>query len=127
MQRSKQTLYDRIGGEPAIERLVDRFYQRVLGDPELATFFRGTSMDRLRLMQREFFSAALDGPVRYTGTPLSHAHQGRGIRRNHFARFVEHLLATLEDCSLSQREVLDVIERVDTYVDEVIGSVGPAG
>ncbi len=108
-------------------KLTDKFYARVMADPELSHFFDQSKMDKLRLMQREFFSAALDGPVQYTGIPLPHAHAGREIGSRHFARFVEHLLDTLEDITLSDRDVRDIIERVKTYHDEIVGTVGDTG
>ena len=62
-----------------IAEVIDDFYDHVLADPELKPFFRNTYSDKLRSMQREFFGAALDGPITYTGRPLSHVHHGRGI------------------------------------------------
>ncbi len=73
------SLYDRVGGEETITRLVDAFYERVLADEELAPFFSGTSMDKQRRMQREFFAVALGGPIKYSGRPLGDAHRGLGI------------------------------------------------
>ena len=35
------SIYDAIGGEPALVAVVDDFYMRVTGDPELARVFRG--------------------------------------------------------------------------------------
>jgi len=99
----------------------------VLADPELSGFFAQSSMDKLRLMQREFFSAALDGPVHYTGMPLAQAHAGRHIGSRHFSRFVGHLLATLESLELSDRDIRDMIERIKTYHNEIVGTVGTAG
>lgn len=97
-------LYERIGGEEAIARIVDRFYDRVLADPQLAPFFRATSMDKLRRMQREFFAAVLVGPQSYTGLALTQAHAGRGITVHHFSRFVQHLLDTLVEFGLPRAE-----------------------
>ena len=72
----RPTLYERLGGEATIALLTDRFYTKVVADPELAPFFRHTALDTLRAMQREFLSAALDGPQDYSGLSLSHAHAG---------------------------------------------------
>ena len=71
-------LYERIGGEEAIARIVDRFYDRVVADPQLGPFFRATSMDKLRRKQREFFAAVLDGPQSYTGLALTQARMPGG-------------------------------------------------
>lgn len=115
------SLYDRIGSSAGIERLMDAFYERVLGDPELAPFFADASMDHVRNMQREFFAAALDGPIRYGGRSLVAVHDGRGIEVRHFARFVQHLLETLKGQDVDDDDVYEIIARVNTYVDQITG------
>ena len=127
MLDKRLTLYARIGGEKTIAELIDDFYDRVLADPELNLFFKNTSMDKLRRMQREFFSAALDGPITYTGKPLSHVHHGRGITKHHFALYVGHLIDTLRDRGLNDQDVQDIIGRINTYSDEITGDVGSVG
>ena len=105
VQPQGQTLFDRIGGEPAVRRLVDEFYGRVMRDPELALFFVHTPMNRLARMQYEFFAAALDGPLVYGGKTLSFAHEGRGITRDHFGRFITQLLETLKGFDLDEQTI----------------------
>ena len=121
MPEVQQTLFDRIGGEQAIAELIHEFYDRVLADPKLKPFFKDTSVDKLRRMQREFFSAALDGPITYTGRPLSHVHHGRGITKHHFARYVDHLIDTLQSCDITDQDVNDIIGRISTYANEITG------
>ena len=121
MSEEGQTLYERIGGETTIDSLMKRFYARVLDDPELNPFFKHASMEKLLRMQREFFSAALDGPVQYSGLSLSHAHYGRGITRRHFTRFVEHLLETLRSFDLNEQDIQEIIRRISVYADEITG------
>ena len=116
------TLYDRIGGSDAVENLVGAFYKRVLADPELLPFFEHTSTEKLEHMQKEFFAAALDGPVSYTGRSMSEAHHGLGIKPRHLARFLDHLLDTLKDKGLSEDDTYSVISRINTYADEITGS-----
>jgi hemoglobin len=123
----RDNLYQRIGGAATIDRLVVDFYNRVLSDPELAPFFEASDIDKLRRMQREFFSVALGGPIRYDGQSLSYAHHGRGIRRTHFARFVEHLLASLESCGIDEGDSTRVIARINSYSDDVMGGAGLSG
>jgi hemoglobin len=117
----ERTLYDRIGGEEAVAGLLAAFYQRVLGDPELRPFFEGMALDKLRTMQAEFFSAALEGPIRYTGRPLSAVHAGLGIQPRHVRLFLEHLLETLEGAGLSEQDRYDTYSRIATRADEVTG------
>ncbi len=122
---SADTLYERIGGAEAVEKLIQDLYNRVTSDSELGPFFENSALDKLKNMQTEFFSAALDGPVQYTGMDISKAHFGRGITRAHFKRYVEHLLATLEKMNISETDVHDIIARINIYADDVVG--GGAG
>jgi len=116
------TLFDRVGGEQGVKNLVRSFYDRVLKDPELASFFEGASIDRLFKMQYEFFAAALDGPVTYSGLSIHQAHFGLGIDKDDFCRFVNHLIDTLRTWQISDQEIQSLISRVNTYADEVTGS-----
>ena len=121
----EETLYHRVGGKEGITRLVDSFYDRVLGDPELGPFFEATSMDKLRRMQREFFTAALGGPADYSGKPLDKAHAGQGIKARHLQRFVGHLVATLdEEFDLEPEDESAIKDRIWHYADDVTGAYG---
>lgn len=121
------SLYERIGGEAGIDTMVVAFYNRVLSDSELAPFFEDVEIDKLRDMQREFFSAALGGDVEYGGQPLRYTHHARKIERRHFARFVDHLLETLRDRGMEEEDVSAIIARVNTYSDDIIGGHGVDG
>lgn len=127
MLKNKQTLFERVGGEQAIGELINEFYDRVIADPELKPFFKKASMDKLLRMQRQFFSAALDGPITYTGKPLSHVHHGRGITKHHFALYVAHLLDTLRDLKISDQDVQKIIGRINTYADEITDEASSVG
>lgn len=124
---NQQTLFQRVGGEPAIAELIDRFYDSVVADPELKPFFENVSMIKLRRMQREFFSAALDGPIEYSGRPLGHVHHGRGITKHHFSLYVGHLIDTLQSFAFKERDVQDIISRINTYADEITGDTSSGG
>ena len=40
------TLYERLGGEPAISAVVDGMYAKIFTDPDLIDFFRKTDKPR---------------------------------------------------------------------------------
>jgi hemoglobin len=131
MAANEGTLYDRIGGEEGISRLIEVFYERVLADPELGPFFEKTDASKLRAMQKEFFSEALGGPLFYSGRSMREVHAGRGIRKSHLNRFTDHLLAVLQDpgndFSLSQRDIDAVYSRIALEADEITGGGSEAG
>lgn len=114
-----QSLYERVGGQAGVTRLVGIFYERVLADPQLSPFFAQVPMETLLRMQVEFFTSALGGPLQYSGRPLAHVHHGRGITTSHLRRFTEHLLATLEGLALSKQDIQSVYTRIALEADDI--------
>ena len=121
MNTTQPSLYERLGGEAALEEIVKAWYDRVLADPDLQPFFQHTSMEKQHTMQHEFLCAALGGPMTYTGKSLSHAHHGRGITAWHFAKFTHCLLDTLLGMEVSREDADEVISRLNAYVNEITG------
>jgi len=121
------TIYERIGGSATIENLVDSFYEKVLGDPELSHYFKNTPMEKLRYMQKEFFAAATGGPVIYSGRPLSEVHRNMSISRREFGRFTEHLLATLSEVGVGEEDSYEIISHVNLYADEITNDLDLGG
>jgi hemoglobin len=121
MTTPKATLYERLGGEQGIKRLIEQFYVRVLADPQLAPFFANSAIEKLLLMQREFIGAALDGPQTYSGLALSWAHARRGITGEHFNRYTQNLLTTLEEDGVAPDDVRDVMHRISVYKNDITG------
>ncbi len=118
-------LFDRIGGAEVVDEIVELLYTRILADPELSPFFEATSLSKLKRMQKEFISAALGGPMTVSDIDLARIHQDRGITRNHVTRFVNHLIAVLESLRfISGPDAMEIIGRIATYSDQVIGSAG---
>jgi hypothetical protein len=70
------SIYDSIGGAPAIRAAVDDFYARLLADRQLAAFFTGTDLRRLKAHQRAYIAAAVGGPEVFAGREMAAAHAG---------------------------------------------------
>ncbi len=122
-----ETIFDRIGGTPGVQKLVGDFYHRVLADPLLSPFFAYTSIEKLKTMQVAFFTIAMGGPVPEMSISIYEAHKNRGILRKHLTRFVEHLMATLEQHGFSEEDAHRVYERIATYADEILGDASVDG
>jgi hemoglobin len=118
------SLYEKLGEDAAIAKVVDDFYERILADERLAPFFDGTDMPALRRHQVAFLSAATGGPKPYTGPDLAAAHAGRGIEDEHFDRVVGHLVAALTSVGVAP----DVVDEAVTALAPLRGTiVGAAG
>ncbi|KUI30969.1 group 1 truncated hemoglobin [Mycobacterium sp. GA-2829] len=113
------TIYEQIGGAEALEGVVEEFYRRVLADEELAGFFAGTNMSRLKGKQVEFFAAALGGPEPYSGAPMRQVHQGRGITVHHFTLVARHLTDTLTAAGVPEPLVSQIIAAIAPLADDI--------
>ena len=116
-----QTLYEQIGGEETIDRLISSFYRHVLADSILAPFFVNSSIEKLEKIQKSFFSVALGGPEPDTKISLYEIHRGRGIESKHLTRFTEHLIGTLREIGVDEKAAVEVYQRISTYADDVLG------
>ena len=122
------SIYDRIGGEEGIAKLVDVFYEKVLADGELKVYFEHAPIEKLLRMQREFFAMATGGPIIYSGKPLRQVHHHLAISRREFQRFTEHLIDTLNSFEhVSRQDVLDLIAKINLYADEITNDTNVDG
>lgn len=118
------TLYERIGGAPAVKAAVDIFYGKVLADPRLAPFFAGVDMASQSAKQRAFLIMAFGGPNAYSGADMrrGHAHLvARGLDDTHFDAVVENLAATLGELGVGAAEIAEVAAIAESVRDDVLG------
>ncbi|WP_291988110.1 methyl-accepting chemotaxis protein [Luteitalea sp.] len=108
------TLFERLGGVPAIKATVDAFYVRVLADEALAPHFVGVNMRWLKGRQNAFFIQALGGPQVYRGRDMETAHAHLAITAEDSGRVAAHLTAALAEVGVPEG-----------LIDEVIGAVAP--
>ena len=114
------SIYDSIGGEPALVAVVDDLYRRVTADPELAGFFAGTNMAKLKGRQVEFFGAALGGPQTYTGATMREVHRGRGIGQEHFNLVAGHLIAALSAADVPDKTINDITGLLGPLAGDIV-------
>jgi hemoglobin len=122
---SETTLYERIGGEAAVSAAVDRFYERVLADPELKNFFTSVSMPRLKAHQFAFLSQALGGPRQYTGAAMRDAHSKLTIEQRHFDGVAIHLVETLRELGVSAEIIAAVVSALTPLSAQIVNTSTP--
>ena len=121
-----QTLYDQLGGFSAVRKLVSDFYDRVLDEEDVASFFRDTEMSKLIDHQTKFFATLLGGPVSYTDEQLRKLHTSMGIQDHHFDVILGLVQETLEDHDIDEQAVTSIIEKMNTYRSAIV-TVGQSG
>ena len=65
--RADDALFDDMGGQPGINKLVDASVDNYLADPRIKDVFSESNMDRIRAELKDQFCVVAGGPCRYTG------------------------------------------------------------
>ncbi|MDP1631806.1 MAG: group 1 truncated hemoglobin [Caulobacter sp.] len=118
------TLYERIGGAPAVKAAVDIFYGKVLADRRIAHFFEGVDMTGQASKQRAFLIMAFGGPNDYTGADMRRGHAKlveRGLNDSHFDAVVENLAGTLSELGVSTADIGEVAAIAESVRNDVLG------
>lgn len=119
-----KSVYEQIGGEPAMDAAVKLFYEKVLADAHIARFFDQIDMDRQLKKQKRFLTMVTGGPNRYTGRSMRAAHrklvEKQGLDDSHFDHVAMHLEATLTELGVPAELVAVVMEKAGGLRDDVL-------
>lgn len=115
------SLYDELGGAPALDAAVDIFYRKVLSDDRIAHYFDGVDMERQAAKQKGFLTMVLGGPNNYTGKDMrrGHAHLV-GLNDGHVDAVIENLGATLAELGVSADKIAQVAALANSVRDDVL-------
>ena len=103
------SLYEKLGGDAAVDAAVDIFYRKVLMDDRISNYFDTVDMEAQAAKQKAFLTMAFGGPHTYTGKDMRAAHQHlKGLNDGHFDAVVENLAATLKELGVADGEISNV-------------------
>ncbi len=123
-----EILFDRVGGEAAVDAMVDIFYTKILADDSVRGFFEDVDMDVQLDKQKSFIRFALGAATEYSGSSLAEAHAplvGKGLNDAHFDTVAVHLRETLKEIDVSDDLVEEVMSIVaSTREDILTGATG---
>jgi len=112
---SEKSLFDRLGGKPAVQAVAGDLIDRILLDKRVNPWFahaasspENTAAYKAKLT--DFLCQSTGGPCKYTGRDMLEAHKGRGVTAAAFNAVVEDLVATLGKFKVPQREQDDVLK-----------------
>ena len=94
-------LFDALGGEPGIERIVDGLLLNILDDGRIAHHFADSNILHLREKLIEQLCAEAGGPCIYTGASMRDSHAGRGFTDADFNALVECLQAAMRELGVA--------------------------
>ena len=111
---AQQSLYDRLGGKPAISAVIDQFVANVAGDSRINGRFATTDIPRLKGNLVDQVCMATGGPCEYKGRDMKTTHVGMKISNADFGALVEDLIKALDTFKVPAREK-----------GELLGLLGP--
>jgi hemoglobin len=108
------TLFERLGGMPAVKAVVEEFVNRTTTDPRIKHRFFNTDAENLKKLLAEFVCYATGGECQYTGRDMATVHAGMDLVDEEFAAVVEDLTGALDKFEVPKKEK-----------DELLGALGP--
>jgi hemoglobin len=108
------SLFERLGGKPAITAVVDEFVARVAADKRINLRFINTDIPQLKVFLVQFICVATGGPCQYEGRDMHGAHAGMQLVEEEFNALVQDLVGALGVFKVGEREQ-----------NEILGALGP--
>jgi hemoglobin len=91
-----ENLFDQLGGELKLRKIIDTFIDRVFADRMIGFFFGKADKNRIKEMEYQLAATFLGAGIGYQGRPHDKAHAKHPIMGGHFARRKQILKETLE-------------------------------
>jgi hemoglobin len=110
----KKSLYDRLGGLPAIKAVVHDFVKECAADKRINARFAKTKVKEFEKKLVDQVCEATGGKCKYKGKNMADAHKGMKITEEEWTATVEDLVKALDKHKVPQAEK-----------DELLGALGP--
>lgn len=119
-KETPMSIYEKLGGQPAIDAAVDIFYRKVLADDRISHFFDTVDMESQHAKQKAFLTMAFGGPNSYTGKDMRQAHKHMNLTEEHFGAVAECLVGTLKDLNVGEDDINAVVNVCLSVKDDVL-------
>jgi hemoglobin len=118
-QEATRSLYERLGGQPAVQTVASNLVDRILMDSRVNQWFTHAASSpanaaAYKAKLSDFICQNTGGPCKYTGRDMVTAHRGRGVTGEAFDAVVQDLVAVLDELKVPAREK-----------GELLGILGP--
>lgn len=114
------SIYEKIGGETAVDAAVDIFYKKVISDDRISHFFDSVDMPRQIQKQKSFLTMVFVGPNNYTGKNMREAHKHMDLTEEHFGAVAENLVNTLKELEVPQDIIDEIVNIALSVKDDIL-------
>jgi hemoglobin len=125
-----KSLYDRLGGQPAVQAVANGLVDRILADNRVNGWFAHAAAstanaDAYKAKLAIFICAGVGGPCKYTGMDMVTAHKGRKVTSEAFDAVAQDLVAQLDQLKVPAKEKGEVMTIIGSLKPSIVQS-GPA-
>jgi hemoglobin len=117
----EKPLYERLGGLPAIQAVIDDFVANLAADARINKQFAQTDIPRLKKNLVDQVCQATGGPCKYTGLDMKTAHKGMKITDADFNALVEDLAKSLDKFKVPAKEKNELLTALASMKPDIVG------
>ena len=117
------TLYQRLGGRPRLEMILDDMIANHLANPVIGPRFAQLGPERLEIIRGhalDFFCMGCGGPEQYSGRDMRTTHAGMNISEQEFVAVLDDILAALDKHGVGGQERQEVLATLYSLKGEVV-------
>lgn len=118
---AQESLYNRLGGRPAITAVVGEFTARITADNRINKHIAKTDLPKLKFLLAEQICDVSGGPCKYSGRTMPDTHKGMKITQQEFIRTGEHLAAALDKFKVSAKDKEPLLNTFGGLQNDIIG------
>lgn len=114
------SLYQRLGGEPVVSKVVDQLIDRSASDARTARSFKDVKLARVKEKLVEQICQLAGGGCKYTGDPMREVHKGLKNTDAEFALLVQFLRDALAANGVGEREKNELLRLLAPMKREIV-------
>jgi hemoglobin len=117
---AEPSLFERLGGLPALTAVTDKTIDRTASDPRTSRSFDGVNLKRLKASIVSFLCQATGGPCKYEGDSMANAHRDLGITSAEFDAMVGQLVDTLNQFNVPAKEKSELLQLLGPLKSDIV-------
>lgn len=117
---TERSLYERLGGKPAVTAAVEEFVANVAADTRINGRFAATDIPKLKQHLVDQVCAGTGGPCTYKGRDMKTTHAGMKISEAEFGALVEDLVKALNALKVPPREQQDLLAILSPMKKDIV-------
>jgi hemoglobin len=117
---AERSLYERLGGQGAIQAVVTKFIGNVGADKRINSYFATTDLKNLNKLLVEQVCMVTGGPCSYSGRDMKTAHKGMKVTTAAFNSLVEDLVSALDTFNVPKKEKDELIGILATLKGDIV-------